>query len=449
MQITDFTVGLGLDTSDLERGAKRAESILEGYRSDVLQLGATLATAFGAKALTFDFARENDQLRQMASMLSVSTDALYGLDEAAKSFGARGGEMVGVLSGLAEARNRFRDLGELGIFGDLAKLGVDIDRLTSARTEMEAMYALADEMAKLDPGRAQIAANIVGLSPQVLDMMRQGSDDMRELSRAYQEARPHTEAMADASRNLISQWNLLEAEIGGRADRISTPLVKGLGEITASMNDWIAANRALIDQKIDDVMETIGKNIEVLTPLAIAFTGSGILVTFAGLAKHVPLVGGAIAGMATGLAKIVPLVGAVAAAFELWDWDEKTFKEKFGIDLPDWMFKPLGEVFDDVTTVERTPGDRMYDAIDIGAEGVQYVGPTEDSPLAAEDLKGVRGPSLGREAPQLPAKTEKSGDIVIQNTFSVGGEVIDRRTTKVVTDMFRYAYGDGTGTVDR
>ena len=153
--------------------------------------------------------------------------------------------------------------------------------------------------------------------------------------------------MADASRNLIAQWNELTERVGGRADRLSTPLVAALADITGGMNDWLEANQALIDQNIDAVIKAISDNFNILAPVAVAVAGSGLASTFAGLAKSVPIVGGAMAAVAASLGKVAVLAGAIGVATELWDWDAETLKEKTGIELPDWVFKPVGELIDD------------------------------------------------------------------------------------------------------
>lgn len=347
MNIADFVVGLGFDTSDFEKGSRRVSTGLTGLRSDILQVGATLAGAFGAKALTIDFANTNDELRQVAERLGITTDALYGANEAAKAFGARDGEMTALLSTLTSMKTRFNELGELGAFEELAKLGVDIDRLTDAKDSVSAMLVLSDELAKLSTSRRFEAASVLGISAQTLDLLANGSKSVSDLSKAYQDARPHTEAMADASRNLIAQWNELTERVGGRADRLSTPLVAALADITGGMNDWLEANQALIDQNIDAVIKAISDNFNILAPVAVAVAGSGLASTFVGLAKSVPIVGGAMAAVAASLGKVAVLAGAIGVATELWDWDAETLKEKTGIELPDWVFKPVGELIDD------------------------------------------------------------------------------------------------------
>lgn len=387
MKISDFVVGLGFDTSDFDRGAKNVSSSLGGLRSDILQTGVALAGAFGIKALTFDFAKTNDELRQVAASLGITTDSLYGANEAAKAFGARDGEMTALLRTLTSMKTRFNELGELGAFEELAKLGVDIDRLTGAKDSVSAMLALSDELAKLSTAKRTEAAQVLGISSQTLDLLSQGSKSINDLSKAYQDARPHTDAMASASRNLVAQINELEQRIGGRADKISAPLVTALGNVIGKVNDLLEANQGLIDQGIDDFIKTVSDHMAILAPLTVAITGSGLAAMFASLAKTVPVVGGALGVVATALIPISRLAGAIAVvgtAMELWDWDSKKFKEMTGIDLPDWMFTPIDDLLEDR---EKTVANRKANAYEqmrnagIAEKGTSVVSKTVDGKI--------------------------------------------------------------------
>lgn len=421
-----------MDSTDFERSMKRAVGDLGNFRSDVLQLSATLASAFGFKALTFDFSKQNDQLRQMASMLGVTTNALYGLDEAGKSFGAQEGEMTAALERLAQQRAQFERLGKIGIFEDLALIGVDFDKINAAKSEVEAMYVLADQISKLDRTGQLMAADILGLSPQTLDLLKQGSAGVKDLSNAYQSARPHTAEMANVSRELVSEWNMLIENVGGRADKLSVPIVGAIASITASTNDWFEANRAVIDQNMDKAIEAISENFDVLAPAASAFVATGVLATFAGLAKHVPIVGGAVAGMAGGLAKMLPLVGAIAVAFEAWDWTAEDIEKRFGFKPPEWLFKTPGELFKDwgndwAKNVEPTESDDIYGS---------YMAP----------LSSVESPALSvqrSENTQTPIQTQVKIDV------NMDGTKIAEAQTELVNGQIDAALQDMSITEDR
>lgn len=338
MKISDFVIGLGFDTSEFEKGMKTASNDLGGFRSDILQIGSTMAGVFGAKSLTIDFAKSNDQLRQMAQMLNVNANELYGLTEASKSFGASEGEIGAVLSNLAQSRAEFDRLGKIGIFEDLALIGVDFDAINSAKDDVQALYILANQISRLDARGQMMASNILGLTPQMLDLLKNGGDGVRILSEAMQQARPHTEEMAKASRELISEWNYLMVNLGGRADQFATPLVSSLAEITKSTNDWFDANQKVIDQNIGAFVGYVGNNLNLIAPIFATIAGSGVVATFAGLARYVPIVGGAISAVSMGLSRFIPVIGALSLFYELFNFDAEKFEKLTGFKAPEWLF---------------------------------------------------------------------------------------------------------------
>lgn len=364
MKISDFVIGLGFDTSDFERGQRRITSDLNNFRSDVLQIGAVLGTAFSAKSLTIDFARQNDQLRQMAELLGINENALYGLDEAGKAFGARSGEITSLLQTLTETKARFTELGELGVLEELAKIGVNIDAITDAKDSVTALYALADELSKLDQKDRLLVSNALGISPQGIDLLSNGAKTVRDLSKAYQDARPHTEEMTNASRRFIEEYNKLEQNLGGRADKISTPVVKSIGKIIEVINEFIETNQKAIDSSF---LDPLGKTLAVVTPLAVGFVGSGILKTFAGLAKFVPVVGGALGVVLGTMSKLVPVVSALGIGFSVWDWDADDFEEFFGFKPPEWLFTPINELPTSKILGQVDPYNEGYQNIDVSS----------------------------------------------------------------------------------
>lgn len=389
MKISDFVIGLGFDASNFEKGMKTATGSIGSFRSDVLQLGATLGSALGFKEMTFGFARQNLELKQLSAMYGELTDDVYGLNEAAKAFGAGDREIVGALNSLATAKAEFEKVGKIGIFEDFAKLGVDFDKINSAKSNVESMYILADQLSKLDEKSQLLVAKTLGLSPQTLDLLKQGRLGVEGLSKEYQKARPHTEEMAKASKDLVAQWNELEQRIGGRVDRLSTPIVKEFASVIDSINNWFDSNQKIIDQGLDVFIDKIINSLNVLIPLTVAFSATKLVKTFASLAKLIPSISGGLGSIVKDVKKLEKvgekagegvkdvvkgagkgaiekagsaisksglirmIVGVASRAYWplmigslLWDMDQDDFK-KIGLDLPDWMFKPVGELLEE------------------------------------------------------------------------------------------------------
>ena len=408
MKLTDFVIGLGFDDSDFQRGMKSAGSSLDGFRASAIQVGATLLSAFSFKGLTFDFAEQNLQLAQTAKALGVTTDALYGFNQAGKSFGATEGEMLGALQRLTANRDQFLTFGKTGIFEDLALNGLDFAPIAYAKDNMEAMLRLAEQFSKLDARRQRNVAELLGLTPAQIALFGRGRAGVEEMMRIYKDARPHTEAMSKASAELTEQWNLLKETVGGRLDTLARPLTEDLTEITASTRKWIDANQALIDQNIAEYYDRITENIvPISTALALAVG---------------PI--GAMAGAATGFRRVLFLatrlftvVAAIGAAVELWDWDAKKLGDKIGVDPKklEWLFKTPSEV---LLNALKDDSGQPYDESDVYGAGF------------AEEMRPVIGPQgLSASAIAVDSKPIVVNSNV-RTTIELDGEKVSESVTR-------------------
>lgn len=89
--LSSFLVGIGWDTQDFDKGTKNIERSLGGVKTTALQVGAALTGAFGAKALTVDFAKRTDTISQFSAALGVAASDVQGLVEVARWSGLGGG----------------------------------------------------------------------------------------------------------------------------------------------------------------------------------------------------------------------------------------------------------------------------------------------------------------------------------------------------------------------
>lgn len=263
MNITEFVVGLGLDSDNFKKGMASAIGQVGSFKSTVLQAGAAVAGAFGAKALTIDFAKQNDQLRQMAQYLGLSSDELYGLSQAAKTYGADISETYSLLRGLSQAKAAM-DKGEIGIFEDLAKSGVDIGPLMQAKDAGEMVLKLASQIKNLNQNQRLNVASALGVSPQMLELLSKGRGEVETLAKMFRNIRPHTKEYEESSRKLNEQLVLLDANIGSVADKLGNVLTNRLGAVISKTNEWFNANRDVNNSGIDSFCARLGNGLDTI-----------------------------------------------------------------------------------------------------------------------------------------------------------------------------------------
>nr|DAI76061.1 MAG TPA: tail tape measure [Caudoviricetes sp.] len=317
--ITDFLVGLGLDTSDYQKGMKRADSEMSSFKSSVLQAGAAMASAFSLKGAIFGFAKQNLELDQMAKLIGVSRDGLYGLEQAAQAFGAASGEATEALKGLENIRAGVL-VGDVGALEALAKARINPDSILHAKDAAEAFYNIASQLKGMSQDERLNAANALGISPAVLDLMAQGGQQARALSEQFVKDRRHTEEMADTARDFQAAWVGVQNAIAGALDPLSEALTGDAAAFLNWLKDVTGEGTAF-----RDVMKTLADNtwlvwgtlgtltamplISFLTKAATAVRALGVALAFVSRANPWLLALGAVVGASGAIADWAAGVG--------------------------------------------------------------------------------------------------------------------------------------------
>ena len=440
MKITDFVIGLGFDTSDFDHGMKTATQQIGNFKSTVLQAGAALGMAFSFKGLTFDFAKQVNQARQLGDYLGISATKLSSMQTVVQHFGADIGELNGLLVGFQQAKDGIQ-AGQIGVFQELAKAGVDINQLTSAKDSTEMLLRLSEQLKGMGQSQKTNITRVLGISPAMLDMLTKGRKRLEDLRKEFAEIRPVTEKAQKASIDWQAGLTELETRVGRYSDKISTGLLSGLNQVIDKTNDWIKANQGALDSVAGWASDNLEKNITSIAAGLSALTAAGIVGGAAKLAKSFGLIKVATAGAVTSLSRMAGWVGVLAS---LWTVNpEDIFGEKIGKFL---NMKP-GELWDslfgtDKTGTTTTPeAEGTYPAVRDAGAAVTVSAP-------AEGISGADKPPAAPLTPQTgsgkPGVAQINNNIVVK----IGGETIDRRVDKRIANIFDTAVANATTGAD-
>ena len=440
MKITDFVIGLGFDTSDFDHGMKTATQQIGNFKSTVLQAGAALGMAFSFKGLTFDFAKQVNQARQLGDYLGISATKLSSMQTVVQHFGADIGELNGLLVGFQQAKDGIQ-AGQIGVFQELAKAGVDINQLTSAKDSTEMLLRLSEQLKGMGQSQKTNITRVLGISPAMLDMLTKGRKRLEDLRKEFAEIRPVTEKAQKASIDWQAGLTELETRVGRYSDKISTGLLSGLNQVIDKTNDWIKANQGALDSVAGWASDNLEKNITSIAAGLSALTAAGIVGGAAKLAKSFGLIKVATAGAVTSLSRMAGWVGVLAS---LWTVNpEDIFGEKVGKFL---NMKP-GELWDslfgtDKTGTTTTPeAEGTYPAVRDAGAAVTVSAP-------AEGISGADKPPAAPLTPQTgsgkPGVAQINNNIVVK----IGGETIDRRVDKRIANIFDTAVANATTGAD-
>ncbi len=440
MKITDFVIGLGFDTSDFDHGMKTATQQIGNFKSTVLQAGAALGMAFSFKGLTFDFAKQVNQARQLGDYLGISATKLSSMQTVAQHFGADIGELNGLLVGFQQAKDGIQ-VGQIGVFQELAKAGVDINQLTSAKDSTEMLLRLSEQLKGMGQNQKTNITRVLGISPAMLDMLTKGRKRLEDLRKEFAEIRPVTEKAQKASIDWQAGLTELETRVGRYSDKISTGLLSGLNQVIDKTNDWIKANQGALDSVADWASENLDKNITSIAAGLSALTAAGIVGGAAKLAKSFGLIKTATAGAVTSLSRMAGWVGVLAS---LWTVNpEDIFGEKVG----KFLNMTPGELWDSLFGTDKT-GTTATPEADGAYSAVRDAGAAVTASAPAEGVSGADKPPAAPSAPKTvngkPGVAQINNNIVVK----IGGETIDRRVNKCLANLLDNAVANATTGAD-
>lgn len=311
--LTNFLVGLGLDTTDFEKGAKQVDSGIDRIRSRALKLAALGAGAFGAKQLTFGFAAATDRVGKFSQVFSVLPNDVMAFGRALEH---EGGSLESFMSQM-ENLDRLRALTPSqigGLFAEAGIRGLDPSVVLNAESATDAYIKLADVFAELSQKQRLNAAELFGFDEASIRLLSVGSDAMLEVVERERQLRPVTQAMTDEAARFNDATQDLNTNLGSIADTISMKLLPPISSVVEDMNGWLEVNKEFINSNINDVLEPMGDNIAGIAAAGGLLASGGLLAGLAGMAKHVPLIGSGLAMAANAAARITTIGAAATGA---------------------------------------------------------------------------------------------------------------------------------------
>ena len=235
--ITNFLVGIGLDTSDFEKGEKQVVSGIDSLRSKALQLGAIAGGAFGVNKLTFGFAKSADELGKFAEVFGVIPDDIRAIGNALEQEGGTLDSFLTQIEGIQRLRaSTPQQIGAL--FAEAGVRGVDPSVILNAKSATDAYLELANVIASLPAEQRLPVADVFGLDEASIRLLSQGRSEVEQLIERQREIRPLTDEMTEAAAEFNREWKDLQNNLGAVADTVSNELVPVFTGLFATGNEF-------------------------------------------------------------------------------------------------------------------------------------------------------------------------------------------------------------------
>lgn len=332
--IANFLVGIGLDTTDWDKGARKVDTNLSSFRSKASLAGGALAAAFSAASLAAIKAGDNaDKFALKVAKFDTSRRFIYNLGNAFKMMGGNAEEAVSAIASAEGVLDQLRK-GDASALTAAGLAQVDVSKLQQSATGEEFLMNLSELMPNLQKWQQRSLQETFGLSDAAMKTLQDGRGRFEQLIADADKYADNLDKAAKAGR----EYNEALAKVGIQFEYIAQKLADGiLPQFTSLLNgfsEFIDKNMSKVGAAADYISDNSG---------AVAAVGGGL--TLATIGSAVKGIGGKLGMRALTAAGTGATYGGAAGAAAgvgslLYDLKASDIKDMTGYDVSPYYRAP-------------------------------------------------------------------------------------------------------------
>ncbi|GLO03295.1 hypothetical protein PPUJ13061_31930 [Pseudomonas putida] len=306
--LESFLIALGLKVD--EKSFQQGQNAFTGLTNSALKLGAVLASKLAIDKVVGDFKAAGTELNNFNRLTGLSTQNVQALGQA---LAAQGGNAQDALAAMQKIQDLMASpiTGNVGWFGDVAKLGLDPNAIIGAQDTAEALVNIAGAFEKMTPLNQRLAGQALGFDENTIRLLMRGRDAVEQQLDSRGKLGIMTQKqIEDAARltKATSELNLVFSDMG---NTIAGELVPAFAEMAEDFTEFYRNNKELVDSGLEAFFGTLAKNIELVSAALILMGGASALKGLAAL-RALAFGAGAAGGSGAGSAAAGALAGASA-----------------------------------------------------------------------------------------------------------------------------------------
>lgn len=254
--LDELVIAFSSDNDELKKGLKEGERAVSQFADDAKnkfnEVGKAIQTAFKAyfsftalKNLTFDFAKQTNELADKAELVGAKAGDVEMLGNALSRFGGTADDAIGAMKSLNNAMVQLRTGG--GAFVEVAqKFGIWVKPTKDGN---EALLQVGKQLGKLSLKNRIAVAQQLGLSDSLVRAFADGGEELTRLLERQKELGAVTEADVAASKRFNGAWLDLQDTFGAvRRDmaRLLLPIATKIIDAITGFVDYLRKHKILV-----------------------------------------------------------------------------------------------------------------------------------------------------------------------------------------------------------
>lgn len=256
--ITSFLVGIGLDTTDFEKGEKRVQTSMEGIRSSTLAIGSAMASAaIGAGVRVDQLAEKSRKLQDQLYRTNTQTTWAQGYGVALRELGGNADDAVGRITGLEERLASIQMGQGGGWLDELGRSGFDAGKLGQAKSAQEFITMAADQFARATHTQQVNMAAVIGLTDAEFKLWQQGGSYVTEHSNKLAEQIGYTDALNQKQYEYSQAWVSLNLELDKAGNTLSNIMLPNMTSLVKLANEYTGAFNKFTQENPDETTSAV------------------------------------------------------------------------------------------------------------------------------------------------------------------------------------------------
>ena len=275
--LESFLIALGLKVD--EKSFQQGQNAFTGLTNSALKLGAVLASKLAIDKVVGDFKAAGTELNNFNRLTGLSTQNVQALGQA---LAAQGGNAQDALAAMQKIQDLMASpmTGNVGWFGDVAKLGLDPNAIIGAQDTAEALANIAGAFEKMTPLNQRLAGQALGFDENTVRLLMKGREEVeRQLDSRNKLGIMTGKQVEDAAR-LTKATSELDQVFTDMGNTIAGELTPAFAEMAEDFTEFYRNNKELIHSGLETFFGAVAKNIEAV---AAAMTLMGGMSALKGL----------------------------------------------------------------------------------------------------------------------------------------------------------------------
>jgi uncharacterized protein YoxC len=260
--------------------------------------GSAGAAGAAAVALANKVATRGDEFSKLARQTDISAQSLQRIAFIAERQGTTMSKVKGTIQTFTKRMGELR-AGTGPLLAGLKKINPAlIDQFKATKSNEEAYDLLLDVVSKLPDAQAKAALGAAAASKEgaaaIIRLTDGGAEALAKLRVEANKYRPplSEKELALAESYQDSYANLAQV-VGSLADRIGVSLMPRLKSVFDTVSNWVAANRELVNSKIENTIQSISDALKAIDFQSIATKAAALIPKVESIAQSARNMGSA------------------------------------------------------------------------------------------------------------------------------------------------------------